>query len=336
MKTDANQRRQTMTAAVYRRFGGPDVVTVQQVPKPSPRRGEVLVRVRASTVSAGDHRARSRDVPAGLRLPASLALGLFRPRHPILGVDVAGVVESVGDGVTRFKPGDEVISMLGFGFGGHAEYVRVPEDGAITAKPRGMTFEEAVTLVFGGLTARGFLKRANIKPGDTVLVNGAAGAVGTAVVQLARHMGAHVTAVCSAANEQLVLSLGADRVIDYATQDFLAEGETYDVVVDCVGNASFDRAQAAVKPGGAMLLVIADLKGVLRASSNSRKSGKIVAAGNFRYDAEDLAALVELAEAGHYTAVIDRTVDLADVAEAHRIVDTGHKRGNVVLRVSAA
>jgi NADPH:quinone reductase-like Zn-dependent oxidoreductase len=250
-------------------------------------------------------------------------------------MDVAGVVSAVGTDVTGFRPGDEVIAMLGAAFGGHAEYTRVRQDGAIARKPRNMTFEDAVTLVFGGLTARGFLDQAHLTPGATVLVNGASGAVGTAAVQLAKHEGAYVTGVCSSSNRQLVASLGADRVIDHTTDDFTAMAATYDVIVDCVGNAPFERVGHLLNPGGALLLVIADLPAVLQAPVRSRRTGLLVTAGAGKPTAEDLAALVAHAEAGSYRAVRDRTYDLADIAEAHRFVDTGRKRGNVVVRVTA-
>lgn len=324
-----------MRAAVYRRFGPPDVVHIEEVPKPVPGPDEVLVKVHASTVSAADYRSRSRNVPKGLGLPTALALGVFRPRRRVLGMDVAGVVEAVGTGVTSFRPGDEVIAMLGSRFGGHAEYVCLPRDGAITAKPRNMTFEEAVTLVFGGTTAHAFLNRAGIKPGARVLINGASGAVGTAAVQLARQQDARVTGVCSVANRELVTALGAERVVDYAREDFMIEGQSYDVIMDCVGNAPFERAAACINPGGALLLVISDLKGILLAPWRSRRSGKLVTAGNVDNTADDLAFLVDLAESGRFQAVIDRTYDLADIALAHRFVDEGHKKGNVVLRVAA-
>ncbi|QDG68957.1 NAD(P)-dependent alcohol dehydrogenase [Pseudarthrobacter sp. NIBRBAC000502772] len=324
-----------MKAATYRRFGGPDVVRVEEIAQPAPRAGEVLIKVMASTVSVADHRVRSRNVPKGLVALTALTLGLFRPRTRVLGMDVAGVVESVGQGVTTFRPGDEVIAMLGARFGGHAEYVSLPADGPIAAKPRNMNFEEAVTLLFGGLTAKTFLSLAAVKTGDTVLINGASGAVGTAAIQLAKHLGAHVTAVSSGANRELVESLGADSFIDYTAADFTADGTTYDVVMDCVGNAPFARAQGSIAPGGALLLVIADLKGMLGARGQSRRSGKLVTFGGLKltYTADDVAYLVNLAEEGTYQAVIDRTYNLADVVEAHRFVDTGRKRGNVVLRV---
>jgi len=323
-----------MKAAVYRQFGPPEVVRVEEIPKPSPGRDDVLVKVHASTVSVADHRARAREVPKGLWMLAMLGLGVFRPRNRVLGMDVAGVVEAVGANVTTFKPGDEVIAMLGGKFGGHADYACLPQDGVITAKPSGMTFEEAVTLVFGGLTARVFLNRAALKSGDTVLVNGASGAVGTAAVQLAKHLGAHVTGVCSGVNSELVTSLGADRVIDYTTDDFTAEARTYDAIVDCVGNAPFERVEACINPGGALLLVITDLKGILRASRRSRKSGKLVTWRGVKATAGDLAFLVSLAESGRYQAVGDRTYELSEIVEAHRFVDTGRKKGNVILRVA--
>ena len=324
-----------MRAAVYRRFGDPDNVRIEQLPRPTVGRDDVLIRVQASTVSAADHRARSREVPRGLWLLAAIGIGAFRPKRPVLGMDVAGVVEAVGADVTRFAAGDEVIAMLGGRFGGHAEYARVRQDGPIALKPRNMDFEDAVTLVFGGLTARGFLDQAALAPGARVLVNGASGAVGTAAVQLAAHAGAHVTGVCSGGNRELVTSLGAERVIDHTVEDFTAEAARYDVIVDCVGNASFERVAHQLAPGGALLLVIADLPAVLRAPLRSRRTGHVVTASPGKSTAEDLAALVELAEAGSYRAVRDQTFDLADIAEAHRFVDTGRKRGNVVLRIAA-
>ncbi|MGM0930087.1 MAG: NAD(P)-dependent alcohol dehydrogenase [Actinomycetota bacterium] len=322
-----------MRAAVYRKFGPPEVISVVEVPQPSPGPRDVLVKVHASTVSAADYRSRSRNVPKGLGLLAAKGLGLFRPRNRVLGMDFAGVVAAVGPDVTKFHPGDEVIGMLGADFGGHAEYACLREDGNITVKPRNMGFEEAVTLVFGGLTARSFLNRADIKPGDTALINGASGAVGTAAVQLAKQLGAHVTGVSSAANSELVTSLGADRVIDYAQIDFAAEGKTYDVIMDCVGNAPFERVEASLNPGGTLLLVIADLKAILRASSRTKKSGRQVIVTS-KYSVDDLKYLVHLAESGQYRPVIDRTYTLDGIVQAHRFADTGRKTGNVVLRIA--
>jgi len=323
-----------MRAAVAHRFGGPEVVHVQEVPKPTPKADELLIRVHASTVSIADHRTRSRDLPDGMWFYIPLALGVFRPRKPVFGMDVAGVVEAVGDDVSRFETGDEVIAMLGAAFGGHAEYVCVPQSNAIAPKPRNLTMEEAVTLVFGGYTALAYLNHVDLAPGDEVLVNGASGAVGTAVVQLAKLRGARVTAVCSGGNAELITSLGADRVIDYTVEDFTTSGETYDAIVECVGNAPFERVERSIKPGGALLLVITSLRGMLRASRAGKRSGKLVTFTGAPVTGDDLASLVRFAESGAYRPVIDRTYGLAEVVEAHRYVDIGRKRGNVVLRVA--
>jgi len=322
-----------MRAAVVHRFGGPEVVKVERVPKPVPKADELLVRVHASTVSIADHRTRSRDLPKGMWFYVPLALGVFRPRKPVLGMDAAGVVEAVGDEVTGFAPGDEVIAMLGSSFGAHAEYARVPQSDAIALKPRNLTLEESASLVFGGYTALAYLNRVKLGPGSEVLVNGASGAVGTAVVQLAKQRGATVTGVCSAGKADLVRSLGADHVIDRAGEDFATSGRTYDVIVECGGDAPFERVEHSLKPGGALLLVITSLRGILTASRHTRRSGKTVTFTPMPVSHEDLAGLSRLAEEGRIRPVIDRTFDLDDIVEAHRYVDSGAKRGNVVLRI---
>ena len=325
-----------MRAAVYRAFGGPEVVRVEELPKPQPKAGEVLIRVQASTVSAGDYRMRTRDLPKGLEFFGPLTIGIFAPRKKILGMDFAGTVEAVGEGVTRFKPGDEVVGLTGMKFGGHAEYVSLKETEAMVKKPAGWSFEDAVALVFGGHTVAECIRQCPIKPGDEVLVNGASGAVGTAAVQVAKHFGAVVTAVTSSGNAELVRSLGADHVIDYKTEDFATNGKQYDVIFECVGNAPFERVEKSLKPGGALLLVILDLKGMLGAGKNSRKSGKRVIPISFKPRPEDVTFEMQLGEAGAMRPVIDRTFELDQVAEAHRHVDTGRKRGSVVLRLAAA
>jgi NADPH:quinone reductase-like Zn-dependent oxidoreductase len=320
-----------MRAAVYRRFGSPEVVRVEEVTKPVPARNEVLIRVYASTVSAADYRARTRIVPKGLSILVALSLGVFRPRRQILGMDVAGVIEAIGSDVTGFASGDEVIAMLGARFGGHAQFVCIPANGAIAPKPRNLTFAEAVALVFGGITAQGFLDRATIGPASTVLVNGASGAVGTAAVQLAKHLGAHVTAVCTSANRALVKSLGADEVIDYELKDFASQNQRYDLIMDCVGNAPFARVAKSVSPKGSLLLVVADLKAILLASVQSYSSGKFISAGEVKYTPEALKRLVLRAELGRLRPVIDRTYGLSDIQQAHRYVEAGHKKGSVIV-----
>jgi NADPH:quinone reductase-like Zn-dependent oxidoreductase len=323
-----------MRAAVYRRFGGPEVVQIEEVPRPRPRATEVLIRVHAATVSAADRRSRSKDVPAGLAIPSSLVLGFLRPRRPILGMDVAGVIEAVGAKVTRFRPGEEVIAMLSSRFGGHAEYAVAGESSAIALKPASATFDEAAALVFGAITAQAFLNQARLEKGSRVLVNGASGAVGSAAVQIAKAAGAQVTAVCSAGNASLVAVLGADRVVDYRVADFAAGGGSYDIVMDCVGNAPVIRVQPIVAPGGGVLLVAGGLRSVLTASRLSRRFALTVATAPGPYRAADLEYLVDLFNSGQFHPVIDRTYPLAQIAEAHRYVDTNHKRGNVVIDVA--
>ena len=320
-----------MRAAVYHRFGGPDVVRIEDVPKPEPKAGEVLVRVRATTVSMADYRMRTRDLPKGLGFLGPLVLGIFGPRKPILGMDLAGIVEAVGAGVTRFKAGDEVIAMPGPEFGGHAEYKVMRETAAIALKPANMDFAEAVSIVFGGQPALVFLRRAGTKAGDEVLINGASGSVGAAAVMIARGLGATVTGVCSAANADLVRGLGADHVIDYRTEDFAANGNQYDAIMDCVGNAPFERVRGAIRPGGSLLLVIIDLKGMLGAAGNSRRSGIRVNGAEVQPSADDLKELARLAEAGVLRPVIDRRYGFDEIVEAHRYLDTGRKRGNLVV-----
>jgi NADPH:quinone reductase-like Zn-dependent oxidoreductase len=324
-----------MRAAVYRRFGGPDVVAIEQIARPVPAADELLIRVHTTTVSAADYRSRSRDVPAGLLIPSSLVLGLFRPRRRVLGMDVAGVVVATGADVQRFTSGDEVVAMLGSRFGGHAEYAIVKTTDAIALKPAGMTFDDAVSLVFGGITARAYLRQATVGAGTRVLVNGASGAVGSAAVQLAAAAGAHVTAVSSAANQALTASLGAARTIDYRVTDFAVEGATYDVILDCVGNAPVDRALPSLAPGGAVLLVAGDLRSLVAAKGQSRRNGITVVTGPVPYRSDDLEYVVDLAARGILTPTIDRTFAFEQIAEAHRFVDTGRKRGSVVVRVAA-
>ncbi len=323
-----------MRAAVYRQFGGPEVVRIEEVPKPVPKAGEVLIKVMASTVSVADHRMRARDLPKGLGFFGPLVLGVFAPRKKILGMDLAGVVEAVGAEVSRFKPGDAVVGLTGVQFGGHGEYVCLKQDAALVAKPAEMSFEDAVALVFGGHTVSECIRRCPIKPGDAVLVNGASGAVGSAAVQVAKHFGAVVTAVTSAGNAELVRSLGADQVIDYRETDFAAGGACYDVIFECVGNAPFERAGGALKPGGTLLLVIVDLKGMLNAKKNGRRSGTRVLPINFTPTSADVAFAIDLAKAGALKPVIDKTYGLDEIVAAHRYVDSGRKRGSVVLRVA--
>jgi len=328
-----------MRAYTYDRFGPPEVLALKEVPKPVPGDHEVLVRIRATTVTAGDWRVRSLEVPRGFGLLSRLALGLSGPRQPILGSELSGEIEAVGKAVTRFRVGDPVFGFTGMRLGCHAEYRCLPEEGhgrkdeAVALKPANLGFEEAAALSFGGTTALSFFRKAKPKRGENVLVVGASGGVGTAAVQLARHFGASVTGVCSTANLELVRSIGADRVIDYTREDFTRSGERYDVIVDTAGTAPFSRCKGSLAEGGRLLVVLGSLPEVLRAPVVSLTSTKRIIGGVVSWGVEDLRFLASLAEAGHYRPVIDRRYTFAEMVEAHRHVDAGHKRGNVVISV---
>lgn len=323
-----------MKAAIYRKFGPPEVVKIEEIPTPTPKPNEVLIRIHAASVSVADHRVRAMDLPKGLGYMGPLALGVFRPRKPILGMDGAGVITAIGGGVTKFEVGEEVIFMPGRIFSCHAEYIAIAETEVITPKPKNLNFAESASLLFGGLTSLNYLQRKPVVAGDSVLVNGASGACGTAAVQLAKHMGATVTGVCSGKNADLIHSLGADHVIDYTQEDFTKNGQQYDVIVECVGNAPFSRVNNSIKPDGALLIVIPDLKSMLLAKHHSRKSGKLVTAADWKPTSKDAAYLVKLVEEGVFKPVIDQVFPFADIVKAHALVDTGHKVGNVVVTMT--
>jgi len=314
-----------MKAIVCTGYGPPDVLELRDVAKPVPGDHEVLIKVRATTVHRGDVRIRRFDVPRGQRFMARLVLGFTRPKNPILGMELAGEVESVGKDVTLFKPGDEVFAFTGWGLGAYAEYVCLPErtrrsvtkDGMLATKPANMTFEEAAAgAATGGATALRILRKANIERGQKVLIYGASGSVGTYAVQLAKSLGADVTGVCSTANVELVRSLGADRVIDYTQHDFTEGDETYDVVFDAVDKLSPSRAKRPLRKTGVYLNVNRD------------------SAGSGGASPEDLVFLKGFIEAGKVRTVIDRRYPLEQIVEAHRYVEQGHKKGHVVVSVA--
>lgn len=308
-----------MKAVVYTRYGAPEVLRIVELAKPAPRDHDVLIKVRATTVTVGDSRMRSFTVPPAQWLFARLYLGILRPKRAILGMELAGEIAAIGSRVTRFQPGDQVFaSTFEVGFGGYAEYMCMPEDGLLAPKPAHLSFGEAAAAVGGGVTALRCLQRGRIRPGQTILIYGASGAVGTSAVQLAsRHLGAEVTGVCSTANRELVQSLGASTVIDYTRDDFAQGDARYDVVFDAVAKAPPARARKALKPGGVYLNVHRDSH-----------------AGSAHVRLAELLALKELIEAGKLKPVIDRVYPLEQIVEAHRYVDLGHKRGNVVITVA--
>ncbi len=320
-----------MRAIVYRAYGPPDVLRLEEVPRPEPRTGEVLVRNRAVSVSSSDCAFRAADP-----LFARLATGLRRPRHPVLGSEVAGEVVAVGPDVATPRQGDRVVAVTGLEMGGYAEYTRLPAAG-VAPLPAGMGFADAVAVVEGGLTALPFLRdHGAVRPGQRVLVNGAAGAVGASAVQLAAHFGAVVTGVCGPANLELVRSLGADEVVDHTAADFTTARDTYDVVFDAVGKSSFRRCRGALRPGGIYLTTVPDLAVLVRMPLPRRARSRRAALAftglrSAEAMARDMAALLALAEAGALRPVIDRQRPLAEAAEVHRHVDRGHKRGTALL-----
>lgn len=327
-----------MKAAVYRRYGPPEVVQIEDVDEPAPKDNEVLVRVHATTVAAADWRMRSAN-PFLIRFMN----GLSRPNKTrILGMEFAGEVESVGKAATRFAAGDPVFGFTGFKFGAHAEYACLPEDGQLAVKPVNMTFEEAAAVLFGGLTALYFLRKANVQPGEEVLVYGASGSVGVFAVQLAKHFGARITGVSSTANLDLVKSLGADEVVDYTQDDFSRAGPVYDIVFDTVGYSGFSRSLRSLKPGGRYVRVggstrmLPMLGGMLRGIWTNMTGPAKVISGVTRGTAQDLSFLKGLIESGKLRTVIDRRYSLDQIAEAHRHAEAGHKKGHVVIVLEPA
>ncbi len=321
-----------MKAIVYEKYGSPDVLQLKEVEKPMPKDNEVLVKIHATTVTKYDCWARSSTAPPGFWLPSRIASGIRRPKQTILGTDFAGEIESVGKAVKRFKKGDQV-----FGFsaslGAHAEYVCMPEGGFVALKPTNLTCEEAAAVPQGALTALYFLRKANIQSGQKVLIFGASGGIGTYAVQLAKYFGAEVTGVCSNPKLELVKSLGADKVIDYTKEDFTKNGQTYDIIFDTVGKTSVSRSLRSLKVKGFCIFATFGLPMLIQVLWLLRKSSKKAIFGVLKERTEDLIFLKELIEAGEIKPVIDRCYPLEQTAEAHRYVETGNKKGSVVITV---
>jgi NADPH:quinone reductase-like Zn-dependent oxidoreductase len=316
-----------MKAVVYTEFGPPEVLHLKDVEKPTPRDNEVLIKIHAATVAAED---------PGMRRAPGLN-GLRKPRHPILGYYLAGEIESAGKDVRLFRAGDQVFGWTGMSLGAYAEYKCMPEEGVLAIRPANLTYEEAVAIPNGAITALIFLRdKGEIQSGQHVLINGASGAVGTAAVQLAKTYGAEVTGVCSTTNLELVKSLGADHVIDYTLEDFTKNGQTYDIIFDVVGWRSFSRCRSSLKPGGIYLLTNPGPVNLTQMLWTSIFGGKRVrwVPSALKARAQDLVFIKELVEAGKMVPVIDRRYPLEQIVEAHRYVEKGHKRGNVVITVA--
>jgi NADPH:quinone reductase-like Zn-dependent oxidoreductase len=327
-----------MQAVVFTEYGSPDVLKLQELPQPTPKENELLVRVRATPVNYGDLTARNFagsefNMPALLYLPARLSFGWNRPKINILGSELAGEVAAVGSRVTKFKPGDAVFAYVGMKMGANAEYICLPENGAVARKPANLSYDEAATLPYGAIMAVSLLQKAGLQPGQKILINGASGGIGGMAVQLAKASGAEVTGVCGAPRREYVKSLGADQVIDYAKEDFTRNGETYDVILDILGRTSFARCKNSLTPDG--VLIFASFKGralfdMLRTRPFSRQK-VICALANEKVDS--LLLVKELAEAGKVKALVDKRFPLAQTAVAHRYIEAGHRQGNVVITV---
>ena len=328
-----------MKAVVWTRYGSPDVLQLREVAKPTPKDNEVLIRVHASTVTAGDCELRGLKLPLMLSLPMRAYVGIRRPkRMKILGQEFAGTIESVGKDVRRFQAGDEVFGISGFKSGGYAEYMCRPEhpkemDGVLTTKPPGISFEEVAAISLGGMESLHYLRKADIRPGQKVLIIGAGGSIGTFAVQLAKHFGAEVTAIDSTTKLDMLRSIGADHAIDYTQEDFTESAEVYDAIFDVVGKTPIARAMNCLSDAGTYLMANPRIRTMLRARMASGGTNKTLVYGNTHYGSEQLDTLKALVEAGDVRIVIDRSYPLGQTAEAHTYVETGAKKGNVVIDV---
>jgi 2-desacetyl-2-hydroxyethyl bacteriochlorophyllide A dehydrogenase len=317
-----------MKAIECTKYGSPENLKLVEIQKPTPKENEVLIKIKATSVTSGDARIRRAD-PCIIRL----IFGFKKPRKSVLGVVVAGEIEAIGKAVTKFKVGDQVFGSAGMNFGAHAEYVSVSENGVLALKPNNMSFEEAAAIPFGATAALHFLKIPKIKQGQKVLIYGASGAIGTLAIQLAKNYGAIVTAVCSSSNFTLVKSLGADKVIDYIKEDFSKSGETYDVIFDTVGKSSFSGALKSLNKKGHLLMASAGMGLMLGSAITSLFVTKKIVSGIIKETAEDMNFIKQLIENGKLKAVIDKTYSLEQTLMAHKHVDSGHKKGNVIIAI---
>jgi NADPH:quinone reductase-like Zn-dependent oxidoreductase len=317
-----------MKAAVYTKYGLPEVLQLKEVVKPEPKENEVLLRIKATAVNSGDVRLRKAD-PFAVRF----IFGLLKPKVNILGSVFSGEVERVGKQVKRFNVGDHVFGHTDMRFGAYAEYLCLPEDGSLALKPANISYDEAAAVPFGGVTALHFIKKAMIKTNQKVLIVGASGAVGSAAVQLAKSYGAIVTGVCSSTNIDLVESIGADKVIDYTKEDFTQNGETYDVIFDAVNTISVSRSLKSLTKNGIMILSAAGMMEMLQGLWFSMTSKRKIITGVISHNKGDIIFLKELVEKGVFKPVLDRIYPLEQIVEAHAYVEKGHKRGNIAVSI---
>lgn len=330
-----------MKAVIYTEFGPPEVLRVADVPTPTPKDDEVLVRVLATSVGYGDLLARNFKAVSGREFNMPLPLlplqrmvfGFRRPKVNILGSEFSGEIEAAGAQVTRFKPGDQVYGYLGARMGAYAEVVCMPSDGTLALKPATMTHEQAAAVPYGAIMAASLLRRANVQPGQRVLINGASGGIGSAAVQLAKHYGAEVTGVCGAPRMEYVTALGADRVIDYAREDFTSNGETYDLIFDVLGKTSYPQVKHSLKPDGVLLLASFKTKHLLQMLRTKLAGSQKMICTLASEKPADLDFVRELAETGEFRSIVDRTFPMDQAAEAHRYAESGRKQGAVVITV---
>lgn len=323
-----------MKAIVYTKYGSPDVLQLKEIEKPVPKADEVLIKIHAATVTAGDCEIRGFKFPISFWLPLRIMLGLIKPRKTILGQELAGEIVAIGGEVTQYKKGDEIYAPTLGHLGAYAEYVCLPETYPLASKPADMTYEEAATIPTGGINGLHFIRKANVQAGERVLINGAGGSMGTYALQIAKSLGAEVTAVDSARKLEMLSSIGADHVIDYTQEDFTKNGEAYDVIIDVAGKSSFSGSVRSLKQNGRYLLGNPRLSGMIRGLWTSKTTDKKVLFELAGYKTEDFIYLKELIEAGKIKPVIDKRYPLEQTAEAHRYVEKGYKKGNLVITVA--
>lgn len=327
-----------MKAIIMTRYGSADGLSLADIPRPAINDDQVLIKTHAATVTAGDCEFRALKFPFWITVPLRLYFGILKPRRPVvLGQELSGEVVAVGKNVTRFKVGDPIFGATGFHFGAYAEYAALPaesDDGVLAIKPENITFDEAACIPTGGLEAVHFLKRANIQRGQKVLINGAGGSIGTFGIQLAKYYGAEVTAVDSAEKFDVLREAGADHVIDYAREDFTKNGKTYDVIFDVIGKSPFGRSIKALKSGGTYLIANPKIAKAIRGLWVTLLTDKTVYVSPSTHAQEDLDFLKSLAETGAIRSLIDRRYPLEQTVEAHRYVEAGHKKGNLIITIA--